>query len=77
MVSAVGHATCAAPMQGMTSRTLELSLFYHGLRLSALAYGLSEAQCDTPAADMGDIMPPPVALWRVFPSGRYAIMGKW
>jgi hypothetical protein len=26
-------------------------------------------------ADMGAIMPPPVALWRVFPGGNYAIMG--
>jgi hypothetical protein len=50
----------------MTSRILEPSLFYHELRLSALAHGLSEAQCHTLAADMEDIMPPPVALGRFF-----------
>jgi hypothetical protein len=66
MVSAVEHATCVAPRQGMTSRILEPSLFYHELRLSALAHGLSEAQCHTLAADMEDIMPPPVALGRFF-----------
>jgi len=69
MVSAVEHATCAAPMQGMTPRTLELALFYHGVRLSALRC-LSEAQCHAWTADMGAIMPPPVALWRVFHSGN-------
>ena len=77
MVSAVEHATRAAPMQGMTPRTLEPALFYHGVRLSALTHGLSEAQCDAWTADMGAIIPPPVALWRVFPNRNYAIMGKW
>jgi hypothetical protein len=74
MASAVEHATFAAPMQGMTSPTLELSRFYHGVRLSALTRGLSEAQCDAWTSDMGPIMPLPVALWRVFSSGSYAIM---
>jgi hypothetical protein len=77
MVSAVEHATCAAPMQGMTPRTLELALFYDEVRLSALIHGLGEAQCDAWTADMEAMMLPPVALWRVFRSGNYAIMGKW
>src|SRR2546426_3418318 len=76
MVSAAGHAMCAAPMQGMTPRTLELARFYHEVRLSALTHGLGEAQCDAWTADLGAIMPPPVALWRVFRSGNYAIMRK-
>jgi hypothetical protein len=63
IVSAVEYATRAAPMQGMTPRTLELALFDHGVRLSALTHGLSEAQCDAWTADMGAIMPLPVALW--------------
>ena len=77
MVSAVEYATCAFPMQRVTPRTMALALFYHGVRLSALTHGLSEAQCDAWTADIGAIMPPPVALWRVFPSGNYAIMRKW
>jgi hypothetical protein len=63
MVSAVEHATCAGPMQGMAPDTLELALFYHGGRLSALTDGPSEALCDTWTADMGAVMPPSVALW--------------
>jgi hypothetical protein len=66
MVSAVEHATRAAPMQGMTPDTLELALFYLGGRLSALIHGLNKALCDTWTADMGAIMPPPVAPWRFF-----------
>jgi hypothetical protein len=56
--------------------TLELARFYHEVRLSALTHGLSEAPCDAWTADMGAMMLPPVALWRVFRSGNYAIMGK-
>ena len=62
MVSAVEHAMCATPMQGITPRTLELTLFYHEVRLSALTHGPGEAQCDAWTADLGAIMPPPVAL---------------
>ena len=64
-------------MQGMTPRAMELSLSYHGVRLSALTHGLREAQCDAWTADMGVTMPPPVALWRGFPRGNCAIMGNW
>jgi hypothetical protein len=42
-----------------------------------LTHGLGEAQCDAWTADMAAMMLPPVALWRVFRSGNYAIMGKW
>ena len=77
IVSAVEHATCSAPMQGMTPCTLELARFYHRVRLSALTHGFGEAQCDAWPADMGAMMLPPVALWRVFRGGNYAIMGKW
>ena len=76
MVSAAGHATCPAPMQLMTPRTLDFARFYHEVRLSALTHGLSEAPCDAWTADMGAMMLPPVALWRVFRSGNYAIMDK-
>jgi hypothetical protein len=63
-------------MQGITPRTLALTLFYHEVRLSTLPHSPCEAQCDAWAADLGAIMPPPVALWRDFRSGNYAIMGK-
>jgi hypothetical protein len=62
MGSAVEYAMCAFPMQRVTPRTMALALFYHGVRLSALTHGLSEAQCDAWTADIGAIMPPPVAL---------------
>jgi hypothetical protein len=75
MMSGVEHAMCAAPMQGMTPRTLELARFYHRVRLSALTHGLGEAQWDAWTADMEAMMVPPVALWRVFRSGNYAIIG--
>jgi hypothetical protein len=49
-------------MEGVAPTTLELTLFYHWLRLTALLHGLSDAQCDAWTADMGAIMRPLVAL---------------
>ena len=49
-------------MEGVTPATLELTLFYHWLRLSTLNRGLSDEQFNALAANLGEVMRPLVQL---------------
>lgn len=49
-------------MQGVTARTLEITFFYHWLRLLTLYQGISEAQFERWASDMGSVMSPLITM---------------
>ena len=49
-------------MEGVTPTTLELTLFYHWLRLSTLSRGWSDAQFNDLSSQMGEVMRPLVQM---------------
>ena len=58
VINSVREAILGLVMQGVTPKTLEISLFYHWLRLTVLRRRMTDEQFSVFAADMGAVMRP-------------------
>ena len=58
VINSVREAILGLVMQGVTPRTLEISLFYHWLRLTTLNRGMSDEQFSVFSSNMGAVMGP-------------------
>ena len=58
VINSVREAILGLVMEGVTPRTLEISLFYHWLRLTTLRRGMTDEQFSAFSSDMGSVMGP-------------------
>ena len=56
VINSVREAILGLVMEGVTPKTLEISLFYHWLRLTTLRRGMTDAQFSAFSSDMGSVM---------------------